>query len=160
MSKHLHNLNLPMRRILCNLVIFLLTRGYIQAQVDENNAIDQVKQLSPTKLDSSLPSGHFENWLKGIVGQSAKITWELNDCGEQTGDPGIDTLRDIPMCVGVYVEMTPLQRLGITVVVGTNKKGQLPAPGINDIYVESGNNTLTLKRLSDLERTLKHSSSK
>ncbi|MEX2090327.1 MAG: WD40 repeat domain-containing protein, partial [Bacteroidota bacterium] len=66
-----------------------------QAQVTEDEAVAFAKRLSPSIIDSALPGGQFSDWLASIIGDSATVQWELNDCGEQTGDPTIDNDRDI-----------------------------------------------------------------
>jgi|WetSurMetagenome_2_1015567.scaffolds.fasta_scaffold203476_2 hypothetical protein len=148
-----------MKKLFYLLPIYCLTQC-AQAQVSEKEIIACIKLTPASILDSVLPGGRFENWLEGILGQSADVQWELNDCGEQTGEPAIDALRDIPMCVGVYANLADHRELGIMISTGTFKKGLMPDPAVYDIYLKTGKEFQFLRRLSELEKALKHSPSK
>jgi hypothetical protein len=91
------------------------------------------------------------------IGDSAVVQWKLNDCGEQTGDPPVDTLRDIPTCIGVSVTLPDHRKLGITIAVGTDRKGLVGASEIVEMHLESRGHYLRLKRLSDLRSVVKQS---
>ena len=148
--------------MLKNPFLFLLTLCLfpalsMQAQISEDEAVKFVKNLSPSVLDSTLPGGHFSEWLTSIIGDSATVQWELNDCGEQSGDPAIDTLRDIPACVGVYVTFPDRRTLGLTIIVGTSRKGLTGHPAVYDLYLESKGTSVGVKRLRDLPDALKRS---
>lgn len=129
----------------------------MQAQISEDEAVKFVKNLSPSILDSTLPEGHFSVWLASVIGDSAMVQWELNDCGEQTGDPGIDKDRDVPSCVGIYVTFPDRRSLGLTIIVGTSRKGLTGHPAIYDLYLESKGTSVGVKRLRDLPVALKKS---
>jgi hypothetical protein len=38
-------------------------------------------------IEAKMPRVTFEAWLRDLVGDKPAITWEVNDCGEQTGSP-------------------------------------------------------------------------
>ena len=143
---------------LTNAVIFcFLFFSSVQAQPSEQKAIEFAKRLSVSLLDSTLPQARFSEWLAGLVGDSAVVQWELNDCGEQTGDSAIDNHRDIPICVGVDVTLPDHRKLGIMISVGTHDKGLVGEPAVFDMYLESEGKFRTMRRLGDLERTLRKS---
>ncbi len=129
-----------------------------QAQTSEQVAIEFAKGLSISRLDSTLPQARFSDWLAMIVGDSAGVQWELNDCGEQTGDSASDNHRDIPICVGVNVTLPDHRTLGIMIAVGTHNKGLAGDPAVFDMYIGSNGKFRTIRRLSDLQTTLKKSS--
>jgi hypothetical protein len=147
-----------MKKSLWVVALYLLLTGYAHAQISETKAIEYVRQLSPSVLDTTLPKGHFSDWLTRILGEDTTVEWELNDCGEQTGDPAIDKQRDLPVCVGIYAHLTDRRRLWITILVGTNNKGLIDSPAIYSVDLESDGQIRTIKRLSDLENALRQSS--
>src|SRR5579859_5671656 len=61
--------------------------------------IAAAKQVSVQKLDQTLPDVSFEKLLEKESGADAKYHWELNDCGEQTGNP--NETGPVPLCVEV-----------------------------------------------------------
>jgi hypothetical protein len=63
----------------------------------ERRAIRAGKRASARVLDPTLPNVQFSAWFRNHVGSKARIAWEVNDCGEQTGSPG-DVPNAIPMC--------------------------------------------------------------
>src|SRR5574337_1563894 len=83
----------------------LFSYNIVSAQISEDAAIKYVQKVSVAKLDSTLTGTPFADWLRGIIGKKATIEWELNDCGEQSGDPNVDKDRDIPACVGVNANL-------------------------------------------------------
>ena len=54
------------------------------------------------------------------------ITWEVNDCGEQTGNPEADKGRDFPICVEAQATLQKKRTLSISVSVGTLQTGVQP----------------------------------
>ena len=138
----------------------MLAATNLFAQSIESEAIEFVKNININKLDSNLTSITFEKWLQKIAGKKSKIRWELNDCGEQTGVPSIDSLRDIPMCVGVSALLIDEQKIWITIIIGTNKKGIRGNPGVYDACIEINGKYKYVKRLSDLTLIINQSRKK
>ncbi|MGQ0549966.1 MAG: hypothetical protein ACT4PY_09915 [Armatimonadota bacterium] len=66
-----------------------LTSAPLAAPSLEARAIMRVKQLPAARLEAGLSREPFAQWFRKTVGPSAKITWDLNDCGEQTGAPAV-----------------------------------------------------------------------
>jgi hypothetical protein len=93
------------------------------AQLSDAQAIERVKNTIVREIDSTLPDKTLETWLRDVFGTDPKTTWEVNDCGEQTGDPAVDRNRDIPLCVGVAVTLSGQRVLHIQLAVGTVKTG-------------------------------------
>jgi hypothetical protein len=139
------------------LAFCLLLAASSQAQPRNQKATEFVKRLSTSILDSTLPRARFSEWLAKVIGDNAVVQWEVNDCGEQTGDPAVDSLRDIPICVGVYVTLADHRKLGIMIAVGTHNKGLVGDPEVFDMYLESEGKFRSIRRLSDLQSTLKQS---
>lgn len=149
-----------MKKYFIHITLYLLATTNLFAQSIESEAIEFVKNININKLDSNLTSVTFEKWLQKIAGNKLKIGWELNDCGEQTGVPSIDSLRDIPMCVGVSAFLINEQKIWITIIIGTYKKGILSNPGVYDACIEINGKFKNIKRLSDLTLTLNQSRKK
>lgn len=130
------------------------------AQISESAAIKYVQEISVTTIDSGYVSSDFQTWLKKTIGKNARITWELNDCGEQTGNPAIDRERNIPYCVGAYAELPDGRRVGVLILVNTQTKGKLGKPSFYDAYVEAGGAHRTARRLRELADMLKREKGK
>ncbi len=135
---------------------WVFSHNIIFAQISEDAAIKYAQKISVAKLDSTLTGIPLADWLRGIVGKNATIHWELNDCGEQTGDPAVDKDRDIPACVGFYADLKDGRKVSMTILIGTDKKGIFGPPAIYDISIESNDGYHSLKRLSELEKILRH----
>jgi hypothetical protein len=89
-------------------------------------AIAAAKNVSVRELDSSLPRKSFLDWLNGVVSTGAARTWEINDCGEQTGQP--EPALDFPVCAEVNVTLPQNRRLFISLSVGTHQTGVATEP--------------------------------
>ena len=142
-------------KLLLAMLLLSFAVEHLHCQVPEHDAIESIKRLSSVELDSSLPRVQFSQWLRRLVGRSTKVEWELNDCGERTGVPGIDTVRDMPMCVGIYASITRHRKLSIMVIVGTDKTGISASPSIYDIALEIDGKPQMFRRLRDLEKFLR-----
>jgi hypothetical protein len=142
------------KRLSSCFVLGLLLGNPVYAQVTLDDAIDLLGQYRVSRLDSLLPRTPFLTWFKSVVGASAKIDWEINDCGEQTGSPAIDQQRDIPTCIEVTATLPDRRKVGVAVAVGTEQKGLTGLPTVFNVYLESGGEIFHLKRLSDIPRAL------
>ena len=70
----------------------------------DRKAIAYTKALLVSQLDPKLPAITFERWLTNQSGEDAQISWEVNDCGEQTGAAD-DRDSDFPLCVEAEAHM-------------------------------------------------------
>lgn len=117
-------------------------------------AIRYARGYLVSKIDKYTPRVRFDTWLRKVAGKKAKTTWEVNDCGEQTGTRA-DRGRDFPMCVEANTKSGDVEFL-VSLMVGTFKKGisgkiQL---GHIEFHVE-GEERNELNTLSDLADAMK-----
>ena len=90
----------------------------------DRKAIAYAKAILVYKLDPKLPAIPFERWLMKEAGDGAQISWEVNDCGEQTGAPEEeDSNSDIPMCVEAEAHMRDKRVIVVGIAVGTFQRG-------------------------------------
>ncbi len=79
----------------------------------------------------------------------------MNDCGSRTGIGLVDDERDLPACIEASVALTGGHQLGIAIFVGTQKTGLTKRPVIANIYLETEDDVLYFKSLSELQRALR-----
>lgn len=72
---------------------------------DGDCVIGNVRKFSVHTLDSRLPEKQLSAWLEEVFPKGTHFNWEVNDCGEQTGDPEKDTGRSFSSCVAVTAEV-------------------------------------------------------
>jgi hypothetical protein len=114
-------------------ILALLTTAVLGASqaltpLPESKAIDAAKNAIVSEVDRTLPKTTFARWLRDVAGPHAETKWEVNDCGEQTGNPELDKGRDFPMCVQVHVALGGKRDLYLALAVGTFKRGVTPGP--------------------------------
>jgi hypothetical protein len=136
----------------CALVILAIVFGQPPTASSEASAIAAAKKAIVRQIDPSLPRATFETWLHGLVGARAVTKWEVNDCGEQTGNPALDQGRDFPMCAQVQVRLSGKRELYLSLAVGTRRKGVTPAPPVffSGYLTEPGGPPKWIKSLNDL----------
>lgn len=145
-----------MRGIILSLCFSLLTLA-LWAQGPtiskaEQAAIQRAKTTLVSSLDNSLPKVTLEFFLNYESG-GADIRWEVNDCGEQTGNPA-DRGSDSPMCVEADFAKDQTT-VTVSVSVGTFKKGVSGAPALFYISVQdSSGKSRSLRRLGELPKEL------
>jgi hypothetical protein len=125
----------------------------------EDRLVTLVKGTPAKDYDGDLPKLRFERWLLDVAGPKVALEWELNDCGEQTGDPAVDSKRDIPACVGVLGTLADGRKFQILVAVGVIPQGSNAIkprgkPAIREIIVEWNGRIHQVARLRDLPKLL------
>ena len=120
----------------------------------ERRAIRAGKHASVKVLDPTLPNVQFSTWFRDLVGPKARIVWEVNDCGEQTGSPGDDP-EVIPMCAEATAELSGEKKVVVSIAVGTLKKGVFGKPVLFWAIVERDGVMRDARKLSDLEKLLR-----
>lgn len=115
-------------------------------------AIRRAKSTPVSSLDNSLPKVSLEFFLNYESG-GADIRWEVNDCGEQTGNPARDRGADTPMCV--EADFTKDQTdVAVMVSVGTFQKGPSGKPTLFGVRVQGPGGRAHSLRLGDLPKEL------
>lgn len=141
------------RRCITGAALFaLLLAGtpFLAAQVTQDEAVAYVQKTPSLSLDPALPKQEFALWLAQLLGPEAETSWEMDDCGEQTGDPAIDSNRDMPVCVSANAALADGRRILISILVGTAEKGFVGKPAVYDLYWTEGRVIHALRRLSEL----------
>jgi hypothetical protein len=88
----------------------------------DRKLIASAKAIPVSRLDPKLPAIPFERWLIKEAGEGAQISWEVNDCGEQTGSPE-DSQGDFPVCVEANAKLADQRVIVVSIAVGTYQRG-------------------------------------
>jgi hypothetical protein len=147
----------PSMLILAQLLVMLTSVGLAVGQTGQNptverRAIEAVQRMPAATLSRELPKERFVDWFRKTAGPSAVISWEINDCGEQTGDPS--QVADLPFCVEATATKG-VRSVGVLVAVGTKKRGLFPVPQVFYMYAKSGKETKEIRTLAELPAFLK-----
>jgi hypothetical protein len=103
-------------------LMLLITLSAAAQTPRDRKMIAYAKAIQVSQLDSKLAAIPFERWLIKEAGEGAQVTWEVNDCGEQTGEAE-DADRDFPECVEANARLPDKRVIVVSIVVGTYKKG-------------------------------------
>jgi hypothetical protein len=117
--------------------------------------IEAVRATIARDIDPMLPPVSFEAWLAGVVGAQARMQWEVNDCGEQTGDPARDRGRDFPTCVQVRAELAGTRAVILLVSAGSQQKQPAGVPAYHFGVLMSDGRQQEIRRLTDLASIIK-----
>jgi hypothetical protein len=121
----------------------------------QNEVIDYAKKYLVSEIESNVPKMKFADWFQQIVGKEAKVFWDVNDCGEQTGTPE-DRGRDFPMCVEASASLGSDVLVSVNIQFGTFKSGITPdKPVVRFIYISREDDFVKQpEKLSDLSARL------
>ena len=123
------------------------------ADKTEKAAIERAKATLVSSLDRSLPKITLEYFLK-YESSGAPIRWEVNDCGEQTGDPASDRNRDFPICVEADFKVQN-RTVSVVVAVGSIAKGVTRSPELFGVTIaDPGGLVHSIKELGRLPAEL------
>jgi hypothetical protein len=118
----------------------------------EVRATALAKKVDVVALDPQLHSQKFEDWFRQAMGPEESYTWEMNDCGEATGDPDTDRQRDMPICIEARAQSPAEMEMETSVIlqVGTEQKGLFDKPVLRAIVQQEGEEYIDIKHLHDL----------
>ncbi len=84
----------------------------------EQRTINAIQHISVRAIDSTQTEIRFDRWFWNAVGADAWVSWEVNDCGEQTGSPA-DSAREFPICVQAMAEWKDGRKAYLWIAVGS-----------------------------------------
>jgi hypothetical protein len=117
----------------------------------EQAAIARAKATLVSQLQPGTPKVTLEYYLQTQTGGGAKIKWEMNDCGEQTGDRADRNIVDPPTCVEADVEPARGGKLTVFIAVGSVKTGIKGKPNVFYISFKDAQGIVKeLRRLSQI----------
>jgi hypothetical protein len=119
----------------------------------EQRVVAMLQKLSAKSLDPDLPDQPFAEWFQSVAGKDAKVEWESNDCGEQTGDPKT-TPADFPICGQASAKLSPARRVTVMVAVGSYKQGITGAPKVFFVGIDVEATFETVNSLHELPAAL------
>lgn len=114
---------------------------------------EQVKPISylledASRLDAELPGIPFRAWLEGVVGEGARIDWNLAECGDHGFRGGKD--HPAPQCLDIDVGLPECGRLKLSIVAGGAASGMHPGPAQARGTIEGVGPTVTVHSLHGL----------
>jgi hypothetical protein len=118
--------------------------------------IEAVRSTVAREFDPQLPPTSLNEWLEGTVGSQDRMHWEVNDCGEQTGNPALDRGRDFPKCVQLRAELEGGRALILLLSAGSQRRQPAASPGYRfGVLTLPRGGQLQIRRLSDLPSAIK-----
>lgn len=112
--------------------------------------IQRVKKQLVSSLDRNLPKVTLEFFLT-YEGKGAPIKWELNNCGQQMRDDGVDYGSDSAICIQADMGLTDGRAATVLISVGMLKRGPVDVPMVYGVRVTDPDGTIhLLDHLSDL----------
>ena len=150
-----------MSRIPCYLIMVLVlgstlcaaARGQVSAR--DQRLINYARGLDISGLDPTLPHRRFEHWFRSLVGAAAKISWEINDCGEQSGNPKDGSSINPPLCAQVQGRLPDGRQVYVLILVGTHKAGRKGKPAVWSMSLDDKGAVKFPAKLRDLPALLR-----
>ncbi|MEK8033045.1 hypothetical protein AACH06_19655 [Ideonella sp. DXS29W] len=138
------------RTIPCAVALCLVHAiGYADTNSDAQ-MIKVAQNVSAHALDPQLPRIPFAEWVRSIAAPGSRMDWEVNDCGEQTGNPA-DAGQDFPLCAEVRFEIRPGVVAYVDVAVGSDHHGVYGEPVVFQLFTERDGGYQHVSSLLDLK---------
>lgn len=120
----------------------------------EQSTIARAKKIQASSIDALLPKVSLEFFLR-YESEGSPIHWEVNDCGEQTGNPSVDQGRSFPTCVEADFDVHH-RSVSIVITLGTSKAAERdPAGFFSGSITDADGTSHAIRRLSDLPARLR-----
>ena len=140
-------------------LVLLQLAGYLWAQSSpadkaEQSTIADAKKILVSSVDARLPKVSLEFFLN-YESEGSPIRWEVNDCGEQTGNPSADQGRNFPVCVEADFDVHH-RSVSVMIAVGTSSRKDPDTPGFFSGSITDPDGTShAIRRLGDLPAQLR-----
>ena len=121
----------------------------------DRRMIAYAKNLPASKLDSQLPNQRFASWFRSLVRIGTKITREINDCGEQSGNPRDGSSINPPLCAQAHANLADGRQVYVLIGVGTHKAGIKGRPTIWWISIDDHGTVKSPGKLHELVAALR-----
>ncbi|HZC24901.1 MAG TPA: hypothetical protein VE866_16300 [Candidatus Binatia bacterium] len=116
------------------------------AEKTEQSAIARAKKIQASTIDTRLPKVSLEFFLS-YESEGSPINWDVNDCGEQTGNPSADQGRNLPTCVEADFDVHH-RSVSIIIAVG-------PPGFFSGTITDADGDSHSIQRLGDLPAQLR-----
>jgi hypothetical protein len=138
--------------------VLLLCASLVSAEdpsAREAKPIALVRSTPVSKLDPALPVVRFDQWLRTEAGADARYQWEINDCGEQTGEPSQNP-REVPTCVEADAWLQDGREMVIMIAVtkSASAPGRKQSFTVYFAQLVTTRERITIKQLSDFPAAL------
>jgi hypothetical protein len=118
--------------------------------------IEAVRSTVAREIDPLLPSMSFDAWLHGELGSQVQPQWEINDCGEQTGNPAMDRDRQFPKCAELRAKLPGRGTLILALAAGSEQKQPVGVPKYRFGFLDPPDgNRVVVYRLADVASVIK-----
>jgi hypothetical protein len=117
----------------------------------EKRAVEAAQRSSVHTIDTTLVDERFDAWFRKAVGPEAKVSYELNDCGESTGSPA-DSTRNMPSCVEASADWGDGRTAAVSLIVGSEKSGIAAPAGVFYAFADWGGETKSFHSLAEFSR--------
>lgn len=141
--------------VICICVAAAFTDVKAQSSARDKRMINYARNLPVSKLDSALPKQRLETWLQSLVGAKTVISWEINDCGAQSGIAADDSRINPPLCAEAQAKLSSERQVIISIVIGTHKAGIKGSPEVLGAVYYNQDKTMTLDKLRELSALLR-----
>jgi hypothetical protein len=150
-----------MKKLLASAVALATGLGSISGVTSPGNREEREAQVIAAArradmhvLDATFHSQSLDTWLARVIDSRGSIRWEMNDCGEQTGNPA-NTPVDFPICAEAIIELSDGRAAGLSLAVGTAQKGVFGQPAVWYMYVRGRDKSIRHPRqLGDFFRLI------
>ena len=137
----------------CTLLLTGTTLPQSSEDGSDKRLIERAQRMLVSTLDGSLPKVTLDYFVR-YEAAGSEVRWEVNDCGEQTGDAETDRDRDIPTCVEADF-LVDQRAVTLMIAVGSVKQGLSKAPSMFSAAVTDSNGQVhSLRTLSELPKEL------
>jgi TonB family protein len=120
----------------------------------EDKAVVRVQQTAASRYDPTLPGRPFGFWLNQIVGPQSGVSWRFGECAEQDGAAS-EWEQDIPTCVEATAILPDDRKVVAQILVGSFRQGLSMTTRFHFAVIETDNQFLSVRRLSDLPQLLR-----
>jgi hypothetical protein len=136
-------------------ITMLLVAESSSGQLDDSRFFHAARATLASEVDATQPPVPLEEWLRRIAGEQVSFRWEVNDCGEQTGDHAVDSKRDVPVCGGLAAALPSGAVVEVTVHLGSHRQGLRRGRGLYGAWVRDGGKSRSFRTLTELAHEIR-----
>jgi hypothetical protein len=129
-----------------SLSLTIVSHAIASTPGQEDRRVARAKAVLVSQLDATLPAISLEHWMSGLARSGTIVRWTPGNClaTHKSNDPSH------PICVVARAESASGRVAAVSVWLGQGRLEAWGTPRVEEIFVDAGNESLTVPRLGEL----------
>ena len=142
---------MPSSSLAASLTFALATSGIALGAGQEDRRTPRAKAVLVSQLDATLPNVSLDQWMSALARSGTSVKWTSTNCPATYSN----TDPRHPICVVARTESVGGRVAAVSIWLGEGRLENWGTPRIEEIFIATAKDSLTVQRLSELPAALR-----